>query len=298
MSNFVNCNLCGEKQCKVLYKSKVDSDLLSESEFNCTSIGHGDFGQIVRCSKCGLVYRNPREEDKNLLCTYKNTVDYTYNYEAKGRYLTFKRLVEFVSLFANAGYLCDIGCYTGVYLDLARDSGWTVLGVEPSVWASDEARKKGLDIFTGSIEDMQYFNNNFDVITMWDVIEHLHDPLSSLKIIQHRLKKEGLLFFTTMKIDSMFVKCLGKNWPWFMKMHLYYFDSKTIVDMLKKCGFSVMCIKSYPHIVSMRYLVYKILHSMPFLKSLKDAYHKLSFVPNFCVPVDLGDFMLVVAKKI
>ena len=298
MLSFIRCNLCGKEKYEILYKSRTESEVLSESEFNCTSIKHGKFGQIVKCCNCGLIYRNPREEPECLARAYTTTVDYTYNYEAKGRYLTFEKLVKFASSFTKEGYLCDIGCYTGIYLDLMRKIGWKVFGVEPSIWASDEARKQGLDVLTGSVENMKSFNNKFDVITMWDTIEHLSDPSGSLSIIHPCLKEEGLLFFTTMNVDSIFAKCLRKKWPWFMKMHLYYFNHDTITRMLKERGFSILCIKSYTHIVSMRYLVYKILHSLFFLKSSNDIYRKLSFIPDFCIPVNLGDFMLVVAKKV
>lgn len=297
MLDFVRCNLCGDTQYEVLHRAKSGSNTLNASEFTCTSIKHGNFGQIVRCRKCGLIYRNPRESSEELTDVYKNTIDDVYSYEARGRYLTFRKLLEFVSLYGEPGYLCDVGCYTGIFLDLAKEEGWKVFGIEPSVWASAEARKMGLRVINGTLEKLHCFDTRFDAVTMWDTIEHLSDPAGSLRTIGDNLKDNGLLFFTTMDTGSLFVKCLGKKWPWFMKMHLYYFTRETMTDMLKECGFTVLCIKTYSHIVSLRYLIHKIINSLSLSKSFSGPYDKLSLIPDLYVPVNFGDFMLVAARK-
>lgn len=297
MLEFVSCNLCGGKKYDVLYRTKPGPETLDASEFQCTSIEHGNFGQIVRCPECGLIYRNPRESSEELAEVYKNTVDDVYKYEAKGRYLTFKKMLEFVTRYSKPGYLCDVGCYTGIFLALAKEGKWKVVGIEPSVWASGEAINNGLDVVNGTLIELKNYANEFDVVTMWDTIEHLSDPAQSLMLVSDSLKKNGLLFLTTMDMNSIFAKCLGKRWPWFMKMHLYYFNRKTISDMLKNCGFSVISIKTYSHIVSLRYLIRKIICNLSLPKSIMGSYDKHSMIPDIYVPVNFGDFMLVAAQK-
>ncbi len=158
--------------------------------------------------------------------------------------------------YKKKGKLLDIGCYTGFFLELARDNGWEVEGLDPSNWASEYARKNfGLKVQSNLIENMDFPENNFDVITMWDVIEHLTNPIIALKKIQKILKSDGVFILTTYLMDSWEAKLLKSKYPFLMKMHLIHFTRKTLNYALEESGFEVLEIRTHIRILRLSYFI-------------------------------------------
>jgi len=77
-------------------------------------------------------------------------------------------------------------------------------------------------------------------VTLWDVIEHLADPMREIQRAYRALKPGGLVVIHTMDIDSLFARVIGPKWPWLMEMHIYYFSQRTMAAMLEKAGFLVL----------------------------------------------------------
>src|SRR5207245_2215124 len=180
----VPCNLCGSTRYVVLYRgSPSRAPGFDPKSVSCTSERHGEFSNIVQCSACGLIYQNPRDDDETLQKLYADVDDPVYERESEGRVRTFARLVEHLERYALAPRggmpsalpaeadtrgagggsqparsrqrrtLVDIGCYTGIFLEQARRSGWDVMGVEPSAWAAAIARGKGFNVVQGPFRD-------------------------------------------------------------------------------------------------------------------------------------------------
>ena len=245
----IHCNLCNQDTYKVIYPSTIKNNPNREAwkPFRCTNPGYGSHYTIVKCNNCSLMYVNPRITSEQILANYVRVEDPTYLVEQIGRELTFqKHLAELhkITGIPAGRKILDVGSYTGVFVSLAGKAGWNAFGVEPSKWAVEQAAKSGLNITEGTLESANFPKNNFDVITMWDVIEHLDDPYNSILSARTLLKKDGLLVIHTMDVDSLAAKILGKRWPWLMEMHIYYFSQRTMSEMLKKAGFEI--IKSGP----------------------------------------------------
>jgi SAM-dependent methyltransferase len=121
-----------------------------------------------------------------------------------------------------------------------------VHGVELNPYASQIARDKyGLDVFTGTVENAGFADDEFDVVTLWDVLEHMHDPLGTLKEIQRILKPGGFLVFRVPNGDSVERKIFGPYWSGYdSPRHLYVFTRSTINKMLLKSGFNIVRIFS------------------------------------------------------
>ena len=177
----VLCNLCGAADAQILYPGTLlEAEADSLELFRCTSSSYGKHPPIVRCRRCGLIYITPRLEEREILHNYEMAVDQTYLEEREGRVLTFRRnLQPLTKLIPTPGdcRLLDVGCHIGVFLEIAREQGWEVWGVEPSSWAAEQARARGLMVTTGTLKEARFPSDFFDVVTMWDVIEHLTDPL-------------------------------------------------------------------------------------------------------------------------
>jgi len=193
--------------------------------------------------------------------------------------------------------LLDVGCHIGVFLEIAQERGWEAWGVEPSRWAARQARSKGLRVIEGTLDDVHLTEEFFDVITMWDVIEHLTDPLRDLRKSYRLLRKGGLICIHTMNIESLFARLMGSRWPWLMEMHLYYFSPRTLGEMLRKAGFTVIKMINQGRFLRLGYLATRI---EPYSSLIARGLGKLVTLLGLrdkAVPINLGDLFTAFARK-
>ena len=299
---YVTCNLCGSRDKEILYPSTLPERPTAGdiAHFRCTNSGYGRHHTIVKCQRCGLVYSNPRHKANAILHNYEEVVDDLYVEEREGRVLTFQRNLrplEELMPPAQGRRLLDVGCHIGVFLEIAQERGWETWGVEPSRWAAREARSRGLQVIEGTLDHAHLAEESFDVITMWDVIEHLTDPLRGLKESLRLLKKGGLICIHTMNIESLLARLMGPRWPWLMEMHLYYFSPRTLGEMLKKAGFTVVKMVNQGRFLRLRYLTTRI---EPYSSPIAGGMSKLVTAFNLkekAVPINLGDLFTAFARK-
>ncbi|MCX5694990.1 MAG: class I SAM-dependent methyltransferase [Candidatus Omnitrophica bacterium] len=291
MSELIKCNLCGDDACEVIYSSTItDKEALVAGHLACTNAGHSSHHNIVRCKSCGLEYSNPRDSIELLSKFYREVKDDFYNIIVVSRKKAFERSFPQIEKLKKGNRLLDVGCYTGVFLEIARDKGYSVCGIEPSEWASGVGSRKGLDIKNYGIEDMGKIDSKFDIITMWDAIEHFSDPLGALELCFDKLNPAGVITITTMRCEGLFYFLCGRRWPWFMRMHLYYFTFDTLKKMLDKAGFNVVSVRPYTHYINLSYILYKV--GLRFSSLLNNF-----ILQRIMLPVQLGDFMEIYAAK-
>jgi len=148
-----------------------------------------------------------------------------------------------ITAHTKGGRLLDVGCATGIFLAEMRHHGeWELHGVETSREAATYARTRfGLDIFTGELEEAGYPDCYFDVITLWDVLEHLPDPRSALLEMRRIIRPDGTLFLQIPNPDGLEAKVFGKLWVGLdVPRHLYIFSQETLSALLKQVGFELM----------------------------------------------------------
>lgn len=135
--------------------------------------------------------------------------------------------------------LLDIGCGDGEFLHIAQSCGWDVCGLEPDKNAVQFAKSKGLNVINAGEEYFDGKSEMFDVVTLSHVIEHVHDPLASLKKCLDLLKPGGSLWIETPNVDSFGGREFGPNWRgWETPRHLVLFNRSSLHQSLKKAGFS------------------------------------------------------------
>jgi 2-polyprenyl-3-methyl-5-hydroxy-6-metoxy-1,4-benzoquinol methylase len=299
---YVACNLCGSRNSEVLYSSTLPASPTAEAieHFRCTSSGYGRHHTIVKCQGCGLVFANPRHEAKAILHNYEEVVDELYVEEREGRVLTFQRNLRPLEELMPPGpgrRLLDVGCHVGVFLEIAQERGWEAWGVEPSCWAAREARSRGLRVIEGTLDQAHLADESFDVITMWDVIEHLTDPLSYLRESHRLLKKGGLICIHTMNVESPLARLMGHRWPWLMEMHLYYFSRRTLGEMLRKAGFTVVKMVTQGRFLRLGYLITRIEPYSSLVAGWMDKLATALGLKGWAVPINLGDLFTTFARK-
>ena len=297
---YVDCNLCGHDDTRVRFPSTLPEGTAPQNveAFRCTSPGYGRHHTIVKCQNCGLIYTNPRFTGDEILDSYVAVEDPLYLEERDGRVLTFERhLRPLEKVKAPPGKLVDVGAYTGVFVEIAAQHGWDAYGVEPSHWAVEQAREGGLHMIEGTLASSGLDENSLDVVTMWDVIEHVSNPLGEMQQAQRLLKPGGLLVVHTMDIDSGFARLMGGRWPWLMEMHIYYFSQRTLKHMLEKAGFTVVGIEPQGRYLRLGYFATRIGGFSPLLGRLMSKVFRWLRVNEMPMPLNFGDLVTAYAIK-
>lgn len=297
----VNCDLCGQDDYKVRYAATLDgnSDIQVDA-FRCTNPGYGHHPQIVACKNCGYVYANPRWSEDELMQAYGAVEDETYVTERVGRVLTFQKHLQHMEKWTGEGNgrsLLDIGAYIGVFVEEAQKSGWQAMGVEPSDWAAAAAQERGLNVIVGTQDAPELQGKTFDVVTMWDVIEHVDSPSEEMAKAYHLLKPGGWLVMHTMDIDSLTAKLMGGRWPWFMDMHLHYFSQKTMAQMLAQNGYELIWSGVQGRYLRLGYIASRVSGLNQSLgKLVTKIVHGLSLT-EVALPINFGDLFTVYARR-
>jgi 2-polyprenyl-3-methyl-5-hydroxy-6-metoxy-1,4-benzoquinol methylase len=295
--DLVACNACG---CTYhVEEYRASNERHTSASFTYTSTEHASHGRIVQCLGCGLVYTNPQLPQDQVLSLYSEVEDKTYLQNVDARVQTFTYNLDAIrGLLPPSGRMLDLGSYCGIFLKIARERGYEVTGVEPSVWASSYARDTfGIPTVTGSIRDLPRETAPFDVVCSWDVLEHLSDPLNELKFVNERLRNGGIFAFSTLDYGNWYPRVAGERWPWMIDMHHYYFDQKVIKQMLEKAGFQLLHTRNYCHIITFEYFLRKLTAlGIPGAGALRGLVEKTP-LRNVFIPFRIGDIQLFVCEK-
>ena len=202
---------------------------------------------MVRCNKCGLVFLNPRPEPDEMSVFYPDDYEpYMRTRSAMRSRLADVMLrlklaarVRMIRKLRLGGDLLDVGCGSGGFLrEMARLDRWRAKGVEINGQAARFDREQlGLEVFCGEVTDARFPDDSFDVVTMWDVLEHVRDPLRTLQEIYRILKPGGYLICSTPHAGSLDARLFGRYWIGYdFPRHFYVFSPATLGSLLAKAG--------------------------------------------------------------
>ena len=197
---------------------------------------------IVRCRACGLVYVDADMQSADLVERYGaeyygGTVFHDYLGEREERLAGARQQCGLLARLQPSGRLLDVGCATGFFLEAASRT-WDVTGVELSEFAADYARREfGHHVITGDISEAGLPDAAFDVITLWNTIEHVSNPLSVMENIARVAAPGALIVLTTGNVAGFQARRDLANWNLMTPPeHLYFFDPKTISLLLERTG--------------------------------------------------------------
>lgn len=248
----VDCNLCGESRTElwgmVSYTDylnrrpdlKSDNDPILKNE----ELASYKFS-LVRCRNCGLIYVNPRLNERSLAQLYdKEYFSFYVDTESeahKKRQQTFKTEVEELEKLALGRKILDVGCGGGFFLS-TLDNSWEKWGTEVNPAAVKFGRDKfGLNLIQGTIRETNLPDGRFDVVKLRATVEHLYNPTGELYEIFRILTKGGIIAVNTPNIESICAKIYHEKFRIVCPVyHIYYFSTKTLSLMLKKVGFRVL----------------------------------------------------------
>jgi len=157
------------------------------------------------------------------------------------------RLLRTLSKFSGVTEGCrllDVGCSSGALLNVAREIGFDVQGVEPSSGPAQTAIKSGFSVFNGYLQDANFADDRFDVVTMMEVIEHLTEPLAVIREIFRILRPGGVLAISTGNIGSLTARLNGERWEYLDMSrhggHVSFFTSKSLAKLANRAGFEIV----------------------------------------------------------
>ncbi len=219
-----------------------------------------DGSLIVRCEICQLAFVNPLPDPLTMQGFYQSEMvseDPSKGYFSQYILERQKREKSFTKLYHSRlklietykpgkGNLLDLGCGAGFFVKCALDRGWTGHGLEllPEYVKYAQENLRLNQVYQGSLDkELPFQPEMFDVVTMWDLIEHLRHPLACLEKINQVTKPGGLLLIWTPNIkNSIFVK---EQWlSYDIKQHIYFFSRKSLEQILLRTGFKIEYVKT------------------------------------------------------
>jgi SAM-dependent methyltransferase len=288
----VACGLCGSTERRLKFKD-------------------GPFA-VVTCTRCDLTYVTPRLIDAALIeqvydegywsSDAAKVRGYTdYRADAPLYLRTYERRFEVVERhFPRPGRVLDIGCAAGYFLSIAQRRGWDVTGYEPSDAIRPEAlaRLGAGRVRGGEFANAGFEKGSFDLVTYWDVIEHIPDGVAALRGAAELLKPGGKLLIETQNVNSRAAKLLGPRWQHYKHAeHIYHYNPATIADLLGRAGFEIL--ENTPWLggkyVSMGFVAERAGRLHPVLSTLLKP---LELIRRKAVYVNLFDEMIVVARPL
>ncbi len=210
----------------------------------------------VLCRRCSLVYLNPRPDDASLAKAYPDTY-HAFAFDPKGFGLIYRvrerleasRLLKWCRGLPDNARILDIGCGDGFHVDLLKRFGkstWQVEGIDSDPRAAEGAKRRGVEIRCGRIEDADLETQSYDLILMVMTLEHLPDPLRYVQRAARLLRPGGRLVIVTDNTGSPDFWMFGnRHWGGYhFPRHEYLFNKKNLAKLCQKAGLEPLSVKT------------------------------------------------------
>lgn len=214
----------------------------------------------------------------------------------------FKPIIDQIrALQPNNGRHLDVGCAYGFFLELTKEAGFEVHGVEPSIHAVNFARRKfGGRIIHTTFEKAKLPKDYFSFVSMFDVLEHIQNPVGALKKAANLLTPGGILAISTGDQTSLFARLCGSNWHFYNPpQHLFIFPKDFLISSLVKFNLFPFMISKKGKFFSLAYLLHlaRTIYKNRFADFL---YNLIDNSPLANLPIYLrfNDTIVVYARKV
>ena len=280
----MSCAVCGEPgPARKLWKQQVE---------------------IMECTRCGLAWWEPPADFEP-----EAVYDAAYFADAQARHgyddyasledslrRNFARRLARLPAPRSERRLLDVGAAYGFAVDEAVRAGFRAVGIEVSVPAAVKAR----DVTHGrvalaSMLAPPFADETFDIVTMWDAIEHLADPHAAVSDVARLLRPGGCFVLTTGDVGSLLARISGPHWHLYtIPEHLFFYTRKSLSLLLEAHGFEVESIRAEGALYTVGYLVERLRKTLLGLSRTGPSRWPGS---GLCVPVNLFDLVTVTARR-
>jgi SAM-dependent methyltransferase len=291
------CPLCGGDDAKVLVEATLDEGKLTTSAFASRKLPEYMHSRMVECNSCGMLYANPVLRPETLADAYKDA-SFDSGAESQLAAVTYRTLLEpHLTALPSRRSALDIGAGDGAFVEELLALGFTdVLGVEPSI-APIEAAKPAIRGYLkcGIFAADQFAAASLDLITCFQVIEHVWDPVKIAGDALALLKPGGLFFVVAHDRRAFSARVMGTKSPIFDIEHLQLFDKPTSATLLRNAGFDSIKVSS----VQNRYPVDYWIKLFPIPKPVKSGVRRVaetSGIGKLLISLPAGNLAVVGQK--
>jgi SAM-dependent methyltransferase len=256
-----------------------------------------------RCRECGLERIDPPPSLDELRQYYDDSYEsglYSlFLQERQMKQVTAEHRMKHITKYAGSGRLLDLGCANGVLVRSALHAGFDAEGIDLSHVAVEEGRSNGLNLSVSTIEDWNP-DYRYQVITGFDILEHVLDPLGFMQDVKRLLEPGGTVVIAVPNTRSVFARVMGKSW-WFYipEEHLTYFHPGAISRLCDRVGLEPIRIERATKPLTLTYgmtqfeeynpLIYRVVKAASYVlpKSLLDA----------IIPFYIGEMILIARAR-
>ena len=279
------------------------------NELTCTDfVATGENFNLQRCKKCTFLFTNPRPNTDEIGKYYQSDKYVSHAGKKEGFGIMYKiydivrnysitQKLNLIKKYNSSGNLMDLGCGLGYFLDgAAKDKTFNCIGVD----VSDDTIKYVKDTFgydvKNELELDQLAHNNYDVITQWHVLEHVHYLNERMIQLNKLLKKDGTLFIAVPNSNSWDAKKYKEYWDGYdVPRHLYHFNKNSMKLLMEKHGFTI--IETKPLLFDAPYISMRSeIHQINNFTMLRGAINGLISNLSAIVTRDYSTLLFIVKK--
>ena len=288
------CIICGRKL-KLFREEKINRSSLDAYAYSSRKIPEYMHYALYECENCRVLYSDCTVEKQEIFRNYKEA-DYDSGDEANNASRTYyKYLCKYLPNY-RVGRALDIGTGNGGYLGILMRKGADVVGVEPSDAPIRQAEPAIRDKIINDVFKKGMFEaESFDMISLFQTIEHIPDTKSTLSEIFSLLKQEGYFYLVCHDYRSLINRILGEKSPIYDIEHLQIFSKRSICRILKKTGYREIKVFTIWNKYPVKYWV----RLFPLKKSIKARllnFLEHAAIGRVCIPVNAGNIGII-AKK-
>lgn len=241
MESISNCPIC---------KATVFTDFLKCEDY---TVSHETF-QLVKCSTCNFVFTNPRPDAAEIIKYYQSEDYISHSNTSKGLFnFAYQQVRKFAvngkvkmieELNAPQKSILDYGCGTGEFLNAMSQQGWKSKGLEPSLQAREMAIKNYSLIIKDSSELNSFSNNEFGIITLWHVLEHVHQLTETINNLKRIVAPGGSLIIAVPNREASDAQYYKEYWAAYdVPRHLYHFTKQNITRLFEEIGLDLKSVR-------------------------------------------------------
>jgi len=283
--------------------------------YACALCGKDDTGtllkkqgfSIVQCGHCGFVYVNPRVQDEQLSTIYQHNYftnkDYgyaDYEQEKRLRVKNFERWLKDAEPFIGAGKTpaaLDVGSAAGYCLGVMKAKGWQAQGLELDKGMCAQTTAEGFRVSNTELAEFTT-DEKFDVITLFDVIEHIPALDKAFSKLADLLQQDGVVVMVTPNHGSFQRKLFRKRWFQYKPIeHIHYFTKDTIGVFAARHGFRICCHTHSGQYADAQFITNRLkYYQFPFLAGFFSKLFSVTGTRNKCLYLGTGSLFLVLKK--